>query len=343
MKFPRFSIIVPLYNKGHIVSRTIESALAQTFNDFEILVINDGSTDNSEAVVRSFVDPRIKLITKENGGEGSARNFGIKMAQAEYVSLLDADDIWHPDYLASMDDLIKLYPNMGIYCSAMIAIYGDGTKIIRTLREYKKEKYKKVEDYFDAAREGSFMYSSTITIPKKIFAEVGEFEPKVKMGTDTDMWARILLNYDMAYCTEPLVDYMNDIGGQATADQSLENFPMNKPIYITFNRLYTQGKFPPRKELSMMKYIDYVFKKDAALLLFMGGNKRFHEFAISCHAEILSPFYYKISKSRLLTWFLSKWVYIKVVIASKTLHKKILCRKTRVLIGRRNLSIYIYR
>src|SRR5690606_38944730 len=93
------SVVIPLYNKEVYIKQTIENVLKQSYQEFEILVVDDGSKDNGPAIVKSFTDSRIKLIQKINGGVSSARNVGIQNAKYEYIAFLDADDIWLPNHL----------------------------------------------------------------------------------------------------------------------------------------------------------------------------------------------------------------------------------------------------
>ena len=102
---PRFSVIIPVYNKEKYLSKTIESVLQQSFLDFEIIIINDGATDSSEKIIEGFKDPRIQYIKQENQGVSAARNAGIKAANTNYIALLDADDIWKENYLEKIDAL----------------------------------------------------------------------------------------------------------------------------------------------------------------------------------------------------------------------------------------------
>ena len=114
---PIFSIVIPLFNKEKEIQQTLESVLKQTFHDFEVIIINDGSTDKSEQIVNSFTDDRILLISTDNKGVSQARNFGINYANGEIIAFIDADDYWFPNHL---EELVKLYyrfPNCGSYCS----------------------------------------------------------------------------------------------------------------------------------------------------------------------------------------------------------------------------------
>src|SRR3970040_1764287 len=99
---PFFSVIIPVFNKEKFIEVTLKSVLNQTFIDFEILIINDGSTDNSAQLIKGFDDPRIRYYYKENSGVSSARNDGIEKTQSNYISFIDADDYWYPDFLEEM-------------------------------------------------------------------------------------------------------------------------------------------------------------------------------------------------------------------------------------------------
>ena len=107
---PFFSIIIPVYNKETFLENTIKSVLQQSFTDFELIIINDGSTDNSESKIKSFSDPRITYLKKENGGVSTARNLGIEMAAASYITFIDADDYWYPNFLEEMVSSIEQFP-----------------------------------------------------------------------------------------------------------------------------------------------------------------------------------------------------------------------------------------
>ena len=103
------SIITPLYNGEAFVAQTIDSVLAQTYTNWEMIIINDGSKDNSENIVRTYcdLDPRIKLFNQPNGGSAAARNNGIRRAEGRYIALLDADDLWEPFFLESQLALMR--------------------------------------------------------------------------------------------------------------------------------------------------------------------------------------------------------------------------------------------
>ena len=115
---PRFSVVIAVYNKEKYIGATLQSVLNQTFTDFEVVIINDGSTDQSEAEIQQFNDPRIRFYSEENRGAGGARNFVIEKAEGDYIALLDADDEWDPTYLAEFDGMIRLFPNEHMFATA---------------------------------------------------------------------------------------------------------------------------------------------------------------------------------------------------------------------------------
>src|SRR5690606_5467803 len=115
---PLFSIVIPLYNKEKHIAETLASVLGQSFADFEVIVVNDGSTDGSLSAVNAFNDPRLFVHTKENGGVSDARNYGIAKAKGDFIALLDADDTWEPTFLQEMKCLMEKYPDCDLYASA---------------------------------------------------------------------------------------------------------------------------------------------------------------------------------------------------------------------------------
>ena len=113
---PFFSVIIPLYNKAPYVAKTIESVLRQTFSDYELMVIDNGSTDGSGDIVAKYSDPRLQIHRiEENAGVSNARNKGVELTSAPYITFLDADDWWEPSFLEEMARLIEKHPSAGIY------------------------------------------------------------------------------------------------------------------------------------------------------------------------------------------------------------------------------------
>jgi len=121
------SIIIPAYNRAHIVRQTVDSVLAQTYAHFEAIIVDDGSTDNTREVLASYTDPRVRYFYKHNGGLSSARNFGLSVANGEYIAFLDSDDVWHPWKLAAQVEIFRRHPSVGLVWTDMSSFTDDGT------------------------------------------------------------------------------------------------------------------------------------------------------------------------------------------------------------------------
>ena len=199
---PFFSVVIPLYNKENHIYNTIKSVLNQSFKDFEIIIVNDGSTDKSIDVISTIVDNRIEIIDKKNEGASKARNIGIQNAKSDYVALLDADDIWYPNHLQNLKHLIECFPGCGLYCSGYeISYYNKkivGFKFYGIVDTYEEI----VSDYFTSSRPGSIASSSSVAISKKIIQRHGYFDTDIKSGQDTEFWIRIALHEKVAFKSE---------------------------------------------------------------------------------------------------------------------------------------------
>lgn len=205
---PFFSIIIPVYNKECFVKNTIESVFNQTFFDFEIIIVNDGSTDKSEEIVLSFNDSRIRYFSKENNGASSARNMGIEEARADFITFLDADDYWYPYFLQEMFDTIHLFPEQKIF-SASIELE-TSKKIIPAHYSIEKTNDYELVNYFKASLKQSVIWTSCAVFHKSVFEKTGNFDIKIKSGQDVDLWIRIGLVYPVLFSWKILARYVYD-------------------------------------------------------------------------------------------------------------------------------------
>jgi len=205
-----FSIIIPLYNKENFIEKTMRSILDQTFQDFEIIVVNDGSTDKSEEKVLQFKDSRICYFAKPNEGASTARNFGIEKANTDFITFLDADDFWYPTFLETMYDLISKMPNQKVFSGAIEI--ETSKKIIPA--EYsipKSNNAFEVVNYFKASRKETIICTSCAVFHQSVFEEIGNFDTKIKSGQDTDLWIRIGLVYSVVFSPKILARYVFDV------------------------------------------------------------------------------------------------------------------------------------
>lgn len=217
---PAVSVVIPLYNKSPYIARALNSVLAQSFQDFEVIVVNDGSTDGGEEIVSAYNDIRIHLINQKNQGVSAARNHGIDAARAELIAFLDADDEWLPEYLNTILRLRKKYPEAGMYTTARYSIYPDGSKSVSHCSGIPNNWEGIIPSVFkSAALDGSFPgVTSSTAVPKKVLTKIGFFPEGVSMSEDTDTWGKIGLYYKNAHSSKPLAIYYKDVPTAATAN-----------------------------------------------------------------------------------------------------------------------------
>lgn len=205
---PVFSVIISLYNKEKFIENTLKSVLDQRFTDYEIIIVNDGSTDNSEEKVLKFKDPKIQYFYKENGGVSSARNFGIEIAKSNYITFIDADDYWYPNFLQEMFGYINKFPEQKVF-SAAIEIE-TSKKTIPSRYSIVKTGEFEIVTYFEASVKETVICTSCAVFHKSIFEKTNSFDINLKSGEDTDMWIRIGLNYPILFVWNILARYRFD-------------------------------------------------------------------------------------------------------------------------------------
>lgn len=205
---PFFSVIIPLYNKENFIENTLISVLNQSFTDFEVLVINDGSTDKSQEKVLKFKDSRIHYFYRENGGVSAARNFGIEKAQSDYITFIDADDFWYPNFLQEMFKNSNKFTDLKVF-SAAIEIE-TSKKIFPSSYSIVKTGDCEIVNYFEASVKETAICTSCAVFHKSVFEKTGNFDIHLKSGEDTDMWIRIGVNYHVLFSWKILARYVYD-------------------------------------------------------------------------------------------------------------------------------------
>lgn len=214
-----FTIVIPLFNKEKYIRRTIDSVLSQDFGDFEIIIVNDGSTDDSVTQIQGITDSRLRLINQANQGVGAARNTGISNASTDWIALLDADDVWASNHLSELRNIIKDFPSSGMVATQHLSIDTDSIKPL--VRMDSEDAIRSIDYFLEASKNSAVVWTSSVAIRKDVFEKIGGFNNK-KMGEDLEYWARIALSYPIAISEKVTSYYSRGTGG------TTESFARNK-------------------------------------------------------------------------------------------------------------------
>ena len=201
---PVISVVIPVYNKEKFIENTIYSVLNQTLSDFELIIVDDSSTDKSLSIIDSIKDKRIKTYSIKNSGVSKSRNYGVEKSSSNLIAFLDADDLWKNNHL---EQLYKLYlenPNCGMYAMSYI-------KNIN-FKSYKKSYFGLsnfsgiLENFFTSSSVDCIASSSSVMIPLNVFKKINGFNENLKKREDTALWIKIALNYKIAFSTITTVE-----------------------------------------------------------------------------------------------------------------------------------------
>lgn len=224
VEFPLITIIIPTYNRAHFLPRSVQSALAQTFKEFELIIVDDGSTDNTVDVIQQFDDLRIRYLYQENQGVSVARNFGISQAKGKYIALLDSDDTWHPEKLEKQLAFVQNNPEFGLIYTHYDQFFVEKSKIIHRRPTTTSCTFNDLFLNCDIA-------TSSTLILKSALDNVGYFDPSLTLWEDGDVFLRVAQKYPFHVIEETLTYYYHHG----------KNTPRN-PVKIEAARLYVTDK-----------------------------------------------------------------------------------------------------
>lgn len=263
------SVVIPLYNKVATIERAINSVLNQTVQDFELIVVNNGSTDGSEKVVETIHDPRIKLLSQDNQGVSMARNNGIAAATGGHIAFLDADDEWMPTFLETVTNLREQYPNCSVFATAYRRCDAKGQLTETRLNNIPEAENFIMDNYFEVAATSDPPFCSiSIMVSKDALNAIGGFPKGIHQGEDLLTWARLAANYMIAYSKLPQSIFY-------TAETSTMGTPKrvpadDDPVGKAFEKIYREH--PEAKGLK--QYIAHWHKMRASIYLRLPGRSR---------------------------------------------------------------------
>tara|TARA_Y100000287_G_scaffold183425_1_gene182496 strand:- start:297 stop:1223 length:927 start_codon:yes stop_codon:yes gene_type:complete len=240
---PVISVVIPVYNKEKFIENTIYSVLNQTLSDFELIIVDDSSTDKSLSIIDSIKDKRIKTYSIKNSGVSKSRNYGVEKSSSNLIAFLDADDLWKNNHL---EQLYKLYlenPNCGMYAMSYM-------KNIN-FKSYKKSYFGLsnfsgiLENFFTSSSVDCIASSSSVMIPLNVFKKINGFNENLKKREDTALWIKIALNYKIAFSTITTVEIVITEHGNHLS-KSHEN-----PWYF-----FDLFKFQEQNNVDLKKFLD---------------------------------------------------------------------------------------
>lgn len=222
MTAPIFSVVIPLYNKQDFISKCIESVLTQRFSSFEVIVINDGSQDNSEKIVKEIKDDRVRYFHQKNSGVSAARNRGIKEASGEYIAFLDADDWYEGDFLNAVHKSILEHPDADAFTTGYFK-HKNGAVTVSTLSTNQKQ-YQSIiiNDFYQKWTKGAFFFTSSCVVRKEYFIKNKiYFPPNESMGEDQEVWFHLAEYGCIVFTDAALSNYNMGVGNSLSFNSCL--------------------------------------------------------------------------------------------------------------------------
>lgn len=251
-----FSVIIPLYNKKDYIKRCLESVLNQSYENLEIIIINDGSTDKGEFVAEKFKSDNVTIVSQLNQGVSVARNTGVSLSRYDHVVFLDADDTWDKDFLLELTKLITKFPDAGIYGINHRYHYANGRVLSEEYNSFFNGNSSGIfVDYFKTFAElGKSPFSNSgCCYPKSVFEKVGGYKPSVKTTEDSDLWCRIALTFDVAFEVKSLATYYLETPNNTRNIIEYKDFQVS----TTLQELIKSNNIPEKYILSVKRLIAF--------------------------------------------------------------------------------------
>lgn len=295
------SVVIPLYQKAPYIERCLDSVARQTFTDYEVIVVDDGSTDGGGELARKRKDSRLRVIRQENAGAGAARNSGVAVARSEWTAMLDADDEWRPTFLEATLREAQRQPDL-------VAVFTNTLDSRRQRPILQMQGFGPVSDYFEfvIANCGVGMTPSTTLARRWALQACGGFREGVRPGEDLDAFVRLAWEGPVAYVPEPLAIYHAGLPGSSMR-QARSAAPIFPPTVLSYRERRSVGRIPPRFERSSRQLADHLLLDYVAALLNRGDRQ-------TARHSLLNDF------ERSSSWTARYWTLRLRLALSPTLH-----------------------
>lgn len=249
---PFFTVIIPLYNKEKYIENAIKSILNQTFTDFELLIINDCSTDKSVEIANGFLSEKIQIIHHEkNNGLAATRNTGIKKATSNYITFLDADDLWKPTFLETIFQLIQNFPEARIFATNYEEIWDKTVKKPHNELDVSEGKFSGYINFFKTNIKQGLYNHGSVCLHKEVYENVGFYNEKIQLSQDLDFNIRANYHYKLAYDNSVQMSYFMQTDNQLTRSSIIKK---TIPNYDNYNN-WAKNNSDLKKYLDFERYI----------------------------------------------------------------------------------------
>jgi glycosyltransferase involved in cell wall biosynthesis len=263
----RCSVIIPLYNKQAFIDDALQSIIKQRYQNFEIIVFDDGSTDNGPAQVSALKDPRIQLIQQTNAGVSCARNRGIELATGELICFLDADDWYHPLYLETVVAMAERHANINFFATYFLWLKQLDAPVIHWDPKYCTD-YQLIDNlYYHWKKFGAILHIDSIAVRRDFLNTFQPcFPPGESMGEDQDFWFRLSEKSALIYCPSPLVAYRNTEGSLCATYKAVNLLP----LYHRIEQRAVNAEMPEKLRASALRVVTDAKVTQARNLLMTG-------------------------------------------------------------------------
>ncbi len=281
----KVSIVIPLYNKENFIERAVNSVLTQTVQDFELIIVDDGSTDRSFEMANAIQDPRIRIIRQENRGVSAARNRGILEANCDWVAFLDADDEWLPGFLEEISYLRKIYPQCGVAGTGYYIVDTANHITVNQIGLPEKPGWKGIfENYLYAIKNGYPFNSSSYAAKKGVLITAGLYPEDTGLTEDTSLYINLSRSQIISYSYTPLSIYHQEVKNRTWKGFNADELHVTK---IGKEMLLSADLEPTHKE-SLYEYLVRAELGRVRALLYQGKNAEAREVLLFCSKSIMN-------------------------------------------------------
>jgi glycosyltransferase involved in cell wall biosynthesis len=267
----KYSVVIPLFNMENTIQRAILSVINQSLQDFEIIIIDDGSTDRSVEIASKIYDRRLRIIKQNNLGVSAARNRGIIESKSEWIAFLDADDEWKSGFLETIDNLKNRFPECGLFASYYEVCRKDKVDEKKFFSFFQPHWSGVINDYFLALAYGYPFNSSSVVVVKSALINIQGFPEGIPYSEDIVTWIKLFLVTKFSYINEPLSIYYYDNKKIHIVEDSVEK--ENQKIKF-LEDLLNNGHLPKTREKSAHMLMKRFMLEEANYLLKKGDKKK---------------------------------------------------------------------